>query len=164
MSTLMQQLTELQKHEAPLSEQVGTMNTPNSLCNGLCSSAWESFDLYCKTGLHPKTSGLLQAMLTSSNFKLCSSAMPASRCSVLWCQVAAVAARQARPADVRGELEEHQRQVARWEGRVARQLEKIVALQRSRGSVPRPSPVPAQAVSSESSSDQSPQQAGQNRA
>ncbi len=65
---------------------------------------------------------------------------------------------------MRSELEEHQRQVARWEGRVARQLEKIVALQRSRGSTPRPSPAPAQAASSESSSDQSPQQAGQNKA
>lgn len=72
-------------------------------------------------------------------------------------QVAAVGARQARPADVRSQLEEHQRQVARWEGRVARQLEKIVALQRSRGSVPRPVPVPgtAQPAPSESSSEQS---------
>ena len=73
-------------------------------------------------------------------------------------------ARQARPADVRSHLEEHQRQVARWEGRVARQLEKIVALQRSRGSVLRPGPGAAQAASSESSSDQSPQLAGQDKA
>lgn len=79
-------------------------------------------------------------------------------------QVAAVAARQAQPAEVRSKLEEHQRQVARWEGRVARQLEKIVALQRSRGSVPPPRPTSAQAASSESSSDQSLHQVGQTRA
>ena len=72
-----------------------------------------------------------------------------------------MAARQARPAEVRNQLEEHQRQVARWEGRVARQLEKIVALQRSRGSVPRTGPAAAQAASSGSSNDQSPQQDGQ---
>ena len=79
---------------------------------------------------------------------------------VSWQQVSAVAARQARPADVRSQLEEHQRQVARWEGRVARQLEKIVALQRSRGSVPRRGPAAVQAASSESSSDHSPQKDG----
>ncbi len=45
-------------------------------------------------------------------------------------QVAGVRDRRTRPAEVRGALEEHQRQLARWEGRVARQLEKIVALQR----------------------------------
>ena len=73
-------------------------------------------------------------------------------------QVEAVAGRQARPAQVRAQLEEHQRQVARWEGRVARQLEKIVALQRSRGSAPRPAPGGPRAglgAPSESSTDQS---------
>ena len=45
-------------------------------------------------------------------------------------QVAGVRDRRARPTEVRAALEEHQRQLARWEGRVARQLEKIVALQR----------------------------------
>lgn len=73
-------------------------------------------------------------------------------------QVEAVGGRQARPAEVRAQLEEHQRQVARWEGRVARQLENIVALQRSRGSAPRPAPGgpwAGQEAPSESSTDQS---------
>ena len=75
----------------------------------------------------------------------------ASRLTLAWAhaQVEAVAGRQARPAEVRAQLEEHQRQVARWEGRVARQLEKIVALQGSRGSRA------GQEAPSESSTDQS---------
>ena len=42
----------------------------------------------------------------------------ASRLTLAWAhaQVEAVAGRQARPAEVRAQLEEHQRQVARWEG------------------------------------------------
>jgi hypothetical protein len=60
-------------------------------------------------------------------------------------QVEAAAQGGAAAAEVRASLEEHQRQVARWEGRVARQLEKIVALQRgggSRGPSLTPSPAP----------------------
>lgn len=45
-------------------------------------------------------------------------------------QVAGVRERRTATGEARALLEEHQRQLARWEGRVARQLEKIVALQR----------------------------------
>ena len=50
---------------------------------------------------------------------------------------------RAASGDAKAALEEHQRQVARWEGRVARQLEKIVALQRGGGRTPSLTPSPA---------------------
>ena len=60
-------------------------------------------------------------------------------------QVAGVRERRTAAAEVRALLEEHQRQLARWEGRVARQLEKIVALQRG-GRTPNSSATPASAA------------------
>ena len=62
----------------------------------------------------------------------------------LW-QVAGVRERRTAAAEVRALLEEHQRQLARWEGRVARQLEKIVALQRG-GRTPTSAATPASAA------------------